>query len=162
MVVCGGFISVTLKGHVRKDCPSQGQPRFKYSEEDFDYKVNPLGHCWKCNQPGHVRIKCPKLGKSTDCLLPKRMRKEQGSQGVEDKFKSIFWKVMQKNKWKPADFAAKETEEKQSSSSSIDGIHSENVKTGEKHLLSNVYSLQHRVNNLSIEKRKTSFAQFKV
>ena len=61
-----------------------------YSEEDFDYTVNPLGHCWKCNQPGHVRIKCPKLGKSRDCLLPKRTRKEKGSQGVEDEFKSIY------------------------------------------------------------------------
>ena len=129
-----------------------------YSEEDFDYTFNLLGQCWKCNQPGHVRIKCPKLGKSRDCLLPKRTRKEQGSRGVEDEFKSIFWKVMQKNNWKPEDFAAKESKEEQSVSSSFDGVHSENVKPGEKHLLSNVRSLQHRVNNLSIEKRKTSFA----
>ena len=69
---------------------------------------------------------------------------------------------MQKNNWKPEDFAAKETKEEQSVSSSINGLHSENVKPGENHLLSNVHSLQHRVNNLSIEKRKTSFAGFKV
>ena len=36
------------------------------------------------------------------------------------------------------------------------------MKPGEKHLLSNVCSLQHPVNNLSIEKRKKSFARFKV
>ena len=71
-----------------------------YSEEDFDYTVNPLGHCWKCNQPGHMRIRCPKLGKSKDCLLPKRRRKEQGSRGIK-----------KKNNWKPEDFAAKETKE---------------------------------------------------
>ena len=71
---------------------------------------------------------------------------------------------MQKNNWKPEEFAAKETKEERSISSSIDGIHSENVKPGEKHLLSNVivHSLQNRVNNFSIEKRKTAFARFKV
>ena len=58
-----------------------------------------------------MRIKCPKLEKSRDCLLPKRIRKEQGSWGVEDNFKCIFWKVMQKNNWIPEDFAAKETKE---------------------------------------------------
>ena len=36
------------------------------------------------------------------------------------------------------------------------------MKPGENHLLHNVSSLQHRVNNLSIEKRKTSFEQLKV
>ena len=37
------------------------------------------------------------------------------------------------------------------------------MKPGENHLLrSNVRSLQHRVNNLSVEKRKTSYEQFKV
>ena len=65
------------------------------------------------------------------------MRKEQGSWGVENEFKSIFWKVMQKNNWNPEDFATKETKEERSVSSSIDGIHSENVKPGEKHLLDN-------------------------
>ena len=101
---------------------SGGQPRLTYSEEYCDYKVNPLGHCWKCNQPGHMRIKCPKLGKSRDCLLPKRTRKEQGSWGAEDQFKSIFWKVMQKNNWNTEDFAAKETKEERSVSSSMDGF----------------------------------------
>ena len=64
------------------------------------------------------------------------MRKEQGSQGVEDKFKSIFWMVMQKNNWKSEDVAAKVTKEERSISSSIDGVHSENMKPGENHLLS--------------------------
>ena len=41
-------------------------------------------------------------------------------------------------------------------------VFSENVKPGENHLLSNVHSLQHRVNNLSVEKKKTSYARFKV
>ena len=94
-------------------------------------------------------------------MLPKRTRKEQGSWGVEDEFKRIFWKVMKKNNWKPEDFAAEETKEEQSVSSSIDGVHNENVRPGENHLLSNVRTLQHRVNNLSIEKRKTSFSRFK-
>ena len=44
-------------------------------------------------------------------LLPKRKRKEQESQGVEDEFKRIFWKVMKKNNWKPEELAAKETKE---------------------------------------------------
>ena len=66
------------------------------------------------------------------------------------------------NNWKPEDFAAKETKEERSVSSSINGVHSENVKPRENHLLRNVCSLQHRMNNLSIEKKKTSFAQFKV
>ena len=65
---------------------------------------------------------------------------------------------MKKNNWKPEDFAAKETKEEQSVSSSIDVVHSENMKPGDHHLLHNVGSLQHIVNNLSIEKRKTSFA----
>ena len=95
---------------------------------------------------------------SRDCLLPKRARKEQRSRGVEEEFKRIFWKVMKDNNWKPEDFTAKETKEEWSVSSSIDGVHNENVKPGENHLLFSVHSLHHRVNNLSIEKRKTSFA----
>ena len=91
-------------------------------------------------------------------MLPMRTRKEQRYQGVEDKFKRIFWKVMKENNWKPEDLAAKETKEEQSVSSGADGVHSENVKPGEKNLLPNVLSLQHRVNNLSIEKKKMSFA----
>ena len=78
--------------------------------------------------------------------------------GVEDEFKRIFWNEMKENNWKPEDFAAKKTKEKPSIFSSIDGVHSENVKPGENHLLRNVFSLQHRVNNLSIEERKMSFA----
>ena len=63
---------------------------------------------------------------------------------------------MKENNWKPEDFAAKDIKEERSVSSS------KNVKPGENHLLSNVCSLQHRVNNLSVEKKKTSYAQFKV
>ena len=33
------------QGHIRRDCPSQGQPRLTYSEEELDYTINPLGHC---------------------------------------------------------------------------------------------------------------------
>ena len=69
---------------------------------------------------------------------------------------------MKENNWKPEDFAAKETKEERSVSSSMDGVHSENVKPGENHILTNVRSLQQRVNNLSIEKRKMSFGRFKV
>ena len=69
---------------------------------------------------------------------------------------------MKENNWKPEDFAAKERKEEQSVSSSIHGVHSENLKPGENHLLSNVCSLQHIVNNLSIDKKKMSFARFKV
>ena len=36
------------------------------------------------------------------------------------------------------------------------------MKPGENHLLINVCSLQHRVNKLSVEKEKTSYARFKV
>ena len=145
-------------GHVRIKCPVIGQPILMYSEEDFDYTVDPLGHCWECNQPGYVKTKCPKLEQSRtserrrkdedvccynckecghyarDCLLPKRTRKEQRSRGVEDEFKRIFWKVMQER----------------------------NVKPREDPLLSNVRSLQHRVNNLNVDQKKTSYARFKV
>ena len=71
--------------------------------------------------------------------------------GIEDEVKRIFWKVMKENNWKLQDFAAKETEVEHSVSSSILGVHSENVKLGENCLLHNVCSSQHRVNNLSIE-----------
>ena len=36
------------------------------------------------------------------------------------------------------------------------------VKTGKIHLMNQVQALQNRVNNLSIQKKKTSFACFKV
>ena len=105
-----------------------------YSEKDFDFTVNLLGHCWKCNPSGHVRVKFPKLGKSLDYLLLKRTRKEHKSLGVVDKFKRIFWKVMKKNKWKPEDLPVMETKEEGSISLSIDGVHSEPVKPGENHV----------------------------
>ena len=104
-----------------------------YSNEEFNYTVNPLGHCWECNQPGHVRIKCPDLGQSRTnyrggqdqdedvCyLLPKRMRKEQRSQLLEEDVERIFWEVMKENNWKLKDFAAEETKEERYVSSSID------------------------------------------
>ena len=69
---------------------------------------------------------------------------------------------MQKNNWKPEDFAEKRDKGGTIVSSNIDCVHKKNVKPGENHLLSNVCSLQHRVNNLSVEKKKTSYAQFKV
>ena len=100
-------------GHVRRDCPSQGQPRLMYGNEEFNYTVNLLGHCWECNQSGHVRIKCPNLGKSRtsyrrgknedvrcynctkyghcsrDCRLPNRTRKDQELMLPEDEFRKI-------------------------------------------------------------------------
>ena len=75
--------------------------------------------CYNCKEHGHY---------STDCLLPKRMRKEHKSWGVEDEFKRIFWKVMKENNWKSEDFAAKETMEERSVSSSFNGVHNKNVK----------------------------------
>ena len=53
------------------------------------------------------------------------MRKEQRSWGFEEKIKRIFWKVMKKNNGKPEDFAAEETKEERSVSSSINVVHSE-------------------------------------
>ena len=74
-----------------------------YSNEEFDNTVNPMGHCWECNQPEHVKINCPDLGQSRtsyrggldkdvfcyncnkhghysrNCLLPNRPRKDQKS-----------------------------------------------------------------------------------
>ena len=67
----------------------------------------------------------------------------------------IFWKVMKENNWKPEDFAAEETNEEGSISSSIDVVHSESRKN---HLMNQVQVLQIRMNNLIIQKRKTSFA----
>ena len=96
------------------------------------------------------------------CLLPKRTRREQRSWRFKDEVKSIFWKVMQKNNGKPKDFEAKETKEERSISSSINGVLSENVKPVETPLLSNVCSLQHSANNLSVKNRKMSYARFKV
>ena len=69
---------------------------------------------------------------------------------------------MKENNWKPEDFAAEETKEEQSISSSINVVHSENVKPGKNHLMNQVQALQNRVKNLSIEKRKMSFPCFKV
>ena len=100
--------------------------------------------------------------KEVRCLLPKRTRKEQRSQVFEEDVERIFWEAMQENNWKPEDFAAEETKEELSVFSSIEVVHCENVKPGKIHLMNQVQGLQNRVNNLSIQKRKTSFARFKV
>ena len=75
--------------------------------------------CFNCNECGHF---------SRDCLLPKRTRKEQRLQVFEKDVERIFWEVMTKNNWKPEDFAAEEIKEERSVSSSINVVHSENVK----------------------------------
>ena len=49
---------------------------------------------------------------------------------------------MKENNWKPEDFAAEETKEEQSISSSINVVHSENVKPGKNHLMNQVQALQ--------------------
>ena len=101
--------------HVRRDCPSWGQPWLTYRSEEFNYRVNSLGYCWECNQPGYERIKCPDQGQtrtsykggqdednrcyncnkcghySRDCLLPKRTRKEQRSWVLEETKKGQFF-----------------------------------------------------------------------
>ena len=69
---------------------------------------------------------------------------------------------MKENNWKPEDFAAEETKEEQSISSSINVVHSENVKPGKNHLMNQVQALQCRENNMSIVQRKKSFLHFKV
>ena len=46
-------------------------------------------------------------------------------------------------------------------SSSIDVVHSENMKPGKNNLMNQIQMLQYRVNNLSIQKRKMSFVCFK-
>ena len=56
------------QGHVRRDCPSKGQPRLMYSNEEFDSILIPLGNYWEFNKPGHVRRNCPDLGKIQDEL----------------------------------------------------------------------------------------------
>ena len=77
---------------------------------------------------------CNKYGHcSRDCLLPNRTRKDQEPVLTEDEIKKICKKVI-----------------------------TENMKPRENHLLHNVRSLQYRVNNLSIEKRKTAFPCFKL
>ena len=109
--------------------------------------------CYNCNKCRHY---------STDCLLPKRMRKEQRSRGFEEKFQRIFSKIMNENNWKSEDFAAEETKEEWFVSQSINVIHSENVKPRENHLLHNLPCLQNRVNILNDKKRNMSFAKFKM
>ena len=93
--------------------------------------------CYNCNERRHY---------SRDYLLPKWTRKEQRSQAFEETVKRIFWE----NNWKLEDFAAEETIDERSVSSSIDVIHSDNVKPGENNLMNQIQMLQYRGNNLSI------------
>ena len=72
---------------------------------------------YNCNECEHY---------SRDCLLPKRTRKEQRSQGFKEKFKRIFWMIMKENNWKPKDFAAEESKEERSVSVSS-SIHVERM-----------------------------------
>ena len=110
--------------------------------------------CDNCNECGHY---------SRDCLLPKKMRKEQRSQVLEETFKRIFWEVMDENNWKLEDLTAEETKDEQRVSSSIDLVHSVNMKPVKNNLMNQSQMLQCRVNNyLSTKKRKMSFACFKV
>ena len=69
---------------------------------------------------------------------------------------------MEEKNWKLEDFAAEETKDEQSVSSSIDVVHSESMKPGKNNLINQIQIIQCRVNNLSTKKRKTSFACFKV
>ena len=89
--------------------------------------------CYNCKECGHY---------ARDCLLPKRTRKEQRSRGVEDEFKRMFW-----NEDKFKRVCRKILQER-------------SVKPREDPLLSNVRSLQHRVNNLNVDQKKTSYARF--
>ena len=84
--------------------------------------------CYNCKECGHY---------ARDCLLPKRTRKEQRSRGVEDEFKRMFW-----NEDEFKRVCRKILQER-------------SVKPREDPLLSNVSSLQHRVNNLNVDQKKT-------
>ena len=80
--------------------------------------------CYNCNEHGHY---------SRDCQLPKRTRKEQRAQVFVEAVKRIFWEVMEENKLE--DVSVEEAKDKQSVSSSIDVIHSENIKSKKDHLI---------------------------
>ena len=69
---------------------------------------------------------------SRDCLLPKRTRKEQRSQVLEENVKRIFWEVMEEHNWKLEDFAAEDMKDEPSVSSSFYVVHGEIMKTKKK------------------------------
>ena len=89
------------------------------------------------------------------------MRTEQRNQVFAETVKKIFWEVIEENNWKLEDFSVEETKDEQSVSSSIDVVHSKNVKPRKNYLVHKIQTLQCRMNNLSTKKRKTSFACFK-
>ena len=135
----------------------------RFTEKNFDgiprnfVPQNSTGHprkdicCYICNKCGHY---------SRDCLLPKRTRKEERSRVFKEDVERIFWEEKKENNWKPKDFSAEETKEEHSVSSSINAVHTENVKLGKNHVMNQAQVLQQRVNNLIIEKRKKSFTCF--
>ena len=106
---------------------NRGKPRMKYRR---GLKKDVC--CYNGNECGHY---------SRDCLPPKRMRKEQRSWVFEETAKRIFGEVMKENNLKLEDFAAEETKEELSVSSSIDVVHSENVKPGKKNLMNQVQAV---------------------
>ena len=73
-----------------------------------------------------------------DCQQPKRTRKEQRYQVFVETVKRIFWEVMVENNWKLEDFSVEETKDELSVSSSIDVVHSENMKPRKDYLNPNV------------------------
>ena len=105
-------------------------------------KVNAMDNCYKGNNREHPRMKCRRGQRkdiccyncnkcrhySRDCLLQKRSRKEQRSWVFEERFKRIFCEVMNRNNLKSGDFAAEETKDERSVSSSINVVCSKNRK----------------------------------
>ena len=65
---------------------------------------------------------------------------------------------MEENNCKLEDFSIEETKDERSVFSSINDVHSENVKPGKNNLMNQIQILQCRVNNLNTNKRKTPFA----
>ena len=120
---------------------NQGQPRMSYRRGQ---KKDILWY--NCNEHGHY---------SMDCQQPKRTRKEQRYQVFVETVKRIFWEVMVENNWKLEDFSVEETKDELSVSSSIDVVHSENMKPRKDYLIHQIQTLQCIVNNLSTKKRKT-------
>ena len=128
------------------------------------YKANVMDNCYEGNNRGQLRRRTFVATTATnmdgrysrDCPLPKRMRKEKISQVFTETVKRIFWEVMEENNWKLEDFSAEEAKDKQSLSSSINVVHSENVKPRKDYLILQIQTLQCKVNNRSTKKWTTS------
>ena len=52
------------QGHIRRNCPSRGQPSLAYSNEEFNYTVNPAGPLLGMQSARTCEEKCPDLGQS--------------------------------------------------------------------------------------------------